>query len=322
MTIYAAFNEVDTMSPDAGLTTNSTVAVAGVNRAGFYVPSGGSAAAPLTEAITEGWYHIRTRTYCQTNYPYTFASVDNGVVSCFTLSQQGNEYIRISITAGGGTTYNSTTYSLGTAHNVDVHFKIGSPGFVKFYLDGILQANHVGNIVMTSGNQNVNRLYFGPAYNDGRICLLSHAIVSDESTIDARVHTLATTTTADTDWTGTVANITGTGYATLGNSIRADTTGKILQLSHSMPAIQSYERIAAVCFSASGISEDATEGYQVDMLTKHGGNYTALEDPATLNQSTWTEKQWIMHTHPETAAAWDVASINATTVGLLSGFAP
>lgn len=321
--IYAAFNEGETLVPRPTITTNAQVAMSGINRAGFYNSSTTTNSTYIMPgSLSEGWVHIRvmpnTLSYSSGINPLYCS---NASEHCFSLEQRYSGIFRLNVNAGGGTLYNIGITNL-VGSNIDINFKIASPGFVKLYLNGALVINHIGNIIMT-GDAIIDRLVFGKCVTNGQgNCLLSNIIVSDEPTIGAKVYTLGLTSTIDTEWTGTVSNVTGTGYTDLQNAIRATNAGKKLQLSHTLPELAVDERIAATVLAAEFIAETDQVGNQLDPLFKYAGDFTESDTPQSVTNTEYAKRLWYFQTHPDTGEPWTRQTFNDTTVGLITEYAP
>lgn len=328
MTVYLAFNEregFDSVSSTTNVssTTDSTVALVGINRAGIKFGLTASATASFSD-LSEGWMHcrIRTRTNTAGASNSTVLSLRRSTDVLVNINMISTDHILYgNIPKLGATTYALTTGS-GT-YNVDINFKVAVAGFVKIFINGGLAYEYSGDTTFTSGSQVVNTLRVAGAgavadsdiYNN----LYSQFLISDVTTIGAKVYTLALSAGTVNEWAGNLTDVnTATAYD--GAVISESTDGQsIVMAKTSMPALATGEALTALVLSTRSLFVSGSAVTKLDMSLKSGGTTTQLNSPITLTQA-YKENQIIANQNffSGTPVNWTVTDLNALEVGLVA----
>lgn len=228
MTVYLAFNEAEGLDNSAN--TEEAVrlvdgdsgirgpAETGVNRAGFCFTDAGatSATATMSSALTEGWVHV-----IQKSMHPTLGGLNSDTFQ--VLDTSGNPVVSIRVDDTGSTvTFGGFTY-LDTPNNtilmgpedkpdnvyrVDLHIKMdATAGFIRAYVNSILIHEEFGvDTTVTSGVTQFDTLKFlerggTTIFSEGNAQCWSQVLVSDRTTIGAKVYTLVPNATGSlNDW--------------------------------------------------------------------------------------------------------------------------
>ena len=315
MTLYFAGNELDAFTAFNGtVTADANVALSGINRSGLRLDSWNqSADLTLPTPLTEFWFHIRL-------YKFGFDSASSGNNFLLLRNAEGQSILTFNgnrnsstITGTSGTTF---TFPLTTS-NIDVQLKISATvGYLRVWQDQILIFERTGNVQFASGTQSVANLQlWGISINTGYGIMFSQVVFSSNPTLNAKVYSVPLSTASLNEWTGTIANIQGTGFAALVDGLKENTADQsFLCAAGDIPVLTGTEFIEAVAVHTSALFEAASPVTKVAPLVNDGS--TTIEGSSHTLTNTFAQKTWVYDTNPHTSTAWTRTAVNAMSIGL------
>jgi hypothetical protein len=281
MTIYAAFNELDgwggivgAVGIDVLSTTNSAVALSGVNRAGVALrvgpdhPDGGNTIYVDREfpPLTNSWLHMRLhRTIYSGGFyntpihqqPALRLTADNGVPLVeldYNTNAQNQQSAPLRLWVLGSNT-GKTMLPPSATIDLDIHYLAhNTNGRIDVYVGGVLEHSFVGN-TLPSGATGLGslRVWAVGLVQTGDM-MIAHVVLADEPTVGARVYTIPLEAVgAQNDWDGSLSNVNGPDLSDATN-VSATADGQtLLATQNGIGAIGSGFRIGAVVVSTRAV---------------------------------------------------------------------
>jgi hypothetical protein len=323
MTVYVAGSEVEIFSTFNGsVTTDSTVAVSGINRAGVNCLGIGQTGLIEFSPQDEGWLHFRaarigtsaTGGEASREILRLRNSTDQNLFRLWALSGVTNSFeaqiLNLTVVpftnGGGGSDY-------------DVHFKIAeTDGFVRVYRDQTLVTEFDGDTRLPSGAQEVGRISIsgsarltsGAATN----AAFSQFLVSELPTLGARVHTLPLTAGSVNEWTGSVSDINDSSN-TPASLISTNTDeAEILMAAGDISSVATGNAITALVMSTASRALGGAAVTQQIGRVKLGSTTYDMGSAVALSDG-FNKVQHILALNPDTTAAWEAADINGAEIG-------
>ena len=323
MTTYVAGSEVEILSSFNGtVSTDSRIAVSGVNRAGFQFVGTGQTGVLNFTGVTEGWFHFRA------------ASINNdagvaNVVQATARLRNSTDQTLVTFNRGTQTLTQWQVQILsqpvvevsGNEADWDIHFKIDpTVGFVRVYRNQALVTSFEGAVQFASGTQEVSRFFMTSVSAlsgiSTRATGYSQLLCSSDPTLGARVHTLPLSAGSVNTWaTGTVTDINDTAD-TPGTFIATDTNGdEILFEMGDISGLLAGNGIRALVMSTSSQTLGGSPVTNQRGRVKLGA--TTYDMGAAVAPGTGFKRvQHILDLDPATTLPWVVADINAAEIGL------
>lgn len=319
MTVFFAGSEPDILNSFSGtISTNTNVALAGINRAAMSFAGTSQFGSTTLPAVNEGWFHARFfRTGNVGDFTYfDVLNVTNGSVTLFRIQSTPNGNLGTTILAGARSNFHNTTTAF--AGDFDVHFKFhATDGFVRIYINQSLHQEVTGNTIPSSGPSNTAALSLrGPAFSTSTSYQfqVSNFLLADTPTLGARVHTLPLTVSTPNQWTGTPTDVTGT--SSLG-IISETTVDEEINFAAAdlATAIRDGYRIEAVVVSNRSQFLTGSAVTKLQARTRIGGTPYNLDTEKALSTG-YLAYQHIANVDPSTSAAWTTTNVNGAEFSL------
>jgi hypothetical protein len=190
-----------------------------------------------------------------------------------------------------------------------VQVKTGASGAIRFYRDGSLLAEYLGD---TTALGSVNTMTLGS--NGGTYNYISEVIIANHDIRSARLKTLDVTAAgAHTGWAGTWQDIDA--YDELDTSFISSTVAG--QKSTFVVSDLPTDSLVVDSVILSGrFRRNATGPSGVNALARIGGVDYGQSVGALTEQ--FASKQVVLGTNPATGGAWDKTTVNALEIGVES----
>lgn len=195
----------------------------------------------------------------------------------------------------------------------DLHIKVGNPGTIACYYNGVPVG--ITTSVDLSGVSNIDTIRFQPS-NSTDSSGLSEVIVASWNTIGSKIVSVAPTGNgANTAWANDYTNVDeagdgGTDYITSGTVNQRET-----YTFSAFPSLASGESIAAVGVGIEAF-RDASSPQSINMCTRISGTDYDGADRSLNTSLTYLQKIW--EVSPATSAAWTLTEANGAEFGVRS----
>lgn len=210
-------------------------------------------------------------------------------------------------------TLNTGLFGFASAvQRFDAYLKIGASGIFRFFVDGQLCAEYLGNTIPFGGASAVTRVSVGAIDANGVV--FSACILADEDTRPLNFYQkLPTGNGAETAWTGDYTAVDETGFndadfiaATAPNTVETFTfpahTGDILNRKLVTAVLSARARNNGAIAKINGISRIGSTNYE--------------SEPHYENSPAFAAQQWYFDVNPATGQPWTVSEINAAQFGV------
>jgi hypothetical protein len=316
MTVYVAGSEVEIFDSFSGtVTTDSSVAISGINRAGVQFAVTGQNGIINFAAQTEAWVHFR------------YNRVTNGAAgldTVFAIRNAANQNVfRINTNRATATdsrvqilSQSEVSLAAGNTFEIDVHFKIDEDGFVNVYSNQVLVASFTGDTRLPSGDQNASRLTMNSPGTTSVFPTVrfSQILVSSLPTLGARVHTLPLTAGSVNEWIGSVSDINDSSN-TPSSLISTNTDeAEILMAAGDISSINTGNAITALVMSTASRALGGAAVTQQIGRVKLGATTYNMGSAVALSDG-FGKVQHILALNPDTTAAWEASEINGAEIG-------
>lgn len=318
MAVYFAGSEPDILDSFGGsVVTSGFCVVSGVNRAALSF-NGTQFGVGSFAPQTTGWMHFLLEK--DTNF------LSGGFVDNFLLRNvEGQVLFRVQGITNSTTVrfqvLSQTPYDFaGLNSTIDLSWKLstGSDGYFRVWRDGINVINYTGVLQFPSGTQSVQNFYARGQSGGGNLanCRFSQFLVSNESTLSAKVYTRALSAGAINNWAGTLTNITGTTLAGSTNALSETTADDtFVCVTEDLPTLGIGENITAVVGSASALVDVGSPVTKLAFAAYDGATTTEFATQATPTTS-FAGYKFLANTNFENAnIAWTVTDFNALQFG-------
>lgn len=319
MTTYWAGNEPEIFDSFSGtVTTNSNLAISGINRAGVqFAISSETASKTLEQNLSEAYVHFRVcriqSVAVAQNFNTLFAFRNVEDVNLFRFE---GRYTNTDLVFYGANNY-TQTFSASTGRNIDVYYKLDpTNGVFRFWLDEILQYEYFGSVQFSSGTQFGKKIFCGGVLASTFLTGFSQFLISDKNTIYSKVYTLPLTQDT-TSWSGTTSNVTGTATATTVNSISSNTANANVVFNVTdLPVLGNTQYIDSMILSSTALYELGSVSNTLTPLIKTTSNTDIIGNSVPLAY-TFGSEQFVYNTNPETTLAWTRSDANNVRFGLI-----
>lgn len=320
MAVYFAGSEPEIFDTFGGsVTTDPSVTIAGQNRAGVVFVGPSQTGTASFTPLTEGWIHFIFGRSGSNSSAF-------GEDTMFRLRNAESVDIFRIATVPFNTTY-TLLYLLSqpavvvTPGTYDIQFKIAaSGGFFRVWINGVNVINFSGNTQFSSGTQSVSRMAFaGPDFSVQFSAFFSQFLVSDQPTLGCKVYTRALSTGAINQWTGTLSNITGTGFAGTTNALSETTANEaFLCVTEDLPTLGVGEVLTGVVGSIRALTEVGSPVTKIAFAAYDGATTTEFPTQVTPTAS-FGSFDFLANTNFENSnIAWNVTDFNALQFGFVA----
>jgi hypothetical protein len=318
MTVFFAGNEFECLTTFNGtVTTDASVALSGVNRAGIQFTGATQSGRAEFSAQTEGWWHFRyNRAVTGAAGTDTVASLRNSTDQALVnFTSTRNSVTSHFVSILGAT---AVAFPGGSTFDVDIHFKVAaSGGFVKVYVNNSLLTESSGNTQLASGAQSISRFFMTAPVSGSLfpIARYSQLLGSSFSTLGSRVHTLGFSAGSVNDWIGAVTDINDTSN-TPATLISADANNEeVLMAATDISSISSGNSITALVVSSAARAVSGSPVTNLIGRVKLGSTTYDLGSAVTLTDG-FLPVLHILGLDPSTSAPWVASDINSAEIGL------
>lgn len=271
--------------------------------------------------LTAGWVHFEMNVYSWgTSGGSTVFQILNSSGTAVLRLIFGDSIVRLDYWNGSAWVAGAITASsaqfFSALKRLDFQFECGATGFFRMYVNESFDPY----LELTSLDAAVDNAAYitltGPSIISGSGLAFSQILVSEESTIGAKVGSLTMGTNGtNTAWTGDTTNINKTGITDT-NFITPPSNGDketFVCSDTSLPYI-SYS-ISSVWLAARGRRGTTTPENFEGLARVSGTDYGNGYNFPNLNTTTFGPSLVAWSLNPATVAAWDLTAVNALELG-------
>lgn len=340
MTLYVAFNEGEALDDGSNISATTAVGqITDVARGGFRftTTSGGSQNNPLTQdsvsfsGPTEGWIKTRIQVLngggnvARGDTYFIYDDVGNEILK-LTSSYDSGKMELVTVLDGSGES--TELYNFTAAEkDIDFHIRVdgSTNGFIKCFIDGILFYDQSGDTTGGGTGTTLAKITFSdPGYQaldeTSQYVGFAQVIVSDDTTVGAKVYTLYPTSSSINDWA--VGDYTDVDEAGVDDTDQIQTNSYQDEFrwdsTVTIPTLTSTEFISGVVQTWRGSADASSPVSQITpFLSDTTGTGISLGTTQSLTTGLANYIE-VWETDPSDATNWDETKVNNQEFGIRS----